>query len=443
MIYQNNRVAVCDQIFHDAGQSGNVGRMKANGRLVKYIEYARGTVPDGAGQLHPLTFSCGEGRSGPVKRQISKSQIQQPSGGVPKGLADALSHRPHLFRKRCRDGFHPFCQAGKRHPAGLIQRDSLQLWSTGRIGKAGASAIWTGVLLQKFLYPFHPLLVFYLGQGILHRINCIEKCKVQLCSLVRAFRILRTVENVLFLRGAVVDDILFLLCQIPEGYIGTDAHGPADVCHQRPHKRVPWSNSALINGQRVVRYKRVSVYRAHDPGSVTGSTGTLTVKCQLLCRRSIEFHAAFRADQRPLCGNGKCGGQIVTVWASVAGQPGIHKTQDVEQLGSGAEGAADTRNTRALPKRQCSRDIEYLIRLSFCSLCHTTSGIGGECFQITAGALRVQNSEGQRRLPGAGYTGDADDLVQGNINVYIFQIVHTCAADFDFIDHEQILLLFH
>ena len=37
------------------------------------------------------------------------------------------------------------------------------------------------------------------------------------------------------------------------------------------------------------------------------------------------------------------------------------------------------------------------------------------------------------------YAGHADDLAQGDIHVYIFQIVHPRAADLDMIDHLPVL----
>ena len=54
---------------------------------------------------------------------------------------------------------------------------------------------------------------------------------------------------------------------------------------------------------------------------------------------------------------------------------------------------------------------------------HPPSRVGGQGLQIAPGALGVQDAQGQRGLPGTGYPGDGDDLIEGNIHVDIFQVV--------------------
>ena len=82
-----------------------------------------------------------------------------------------------------------------------------------------------------------------------------------------------------------------------------------------------------------------------------------------------------------------------------------------------------------------SRHIEHLIHLCPCRLGHSSPGIGGQRVQITAGALGVQDAQGKGGFSGAGHAGNGDDLVEGNLDIDIFQVMDLCAADQDVIDH--------
>ena len=84
----------------------------------------------------------------------------------------------------------------------------------------------------------------------------------------------------LFFSRAVVDDGLFFFSQFPEWNICPHTHGPADVGHQRPHKRIPGSNGSLVNGQGLVRYKGRAVYILYHSCTPAGAAGSLAVKGQ-------------------------------------------------------------------------------------------------------------------------------------------------------------------
>ena len=85
------------------------------------------------------------------------------------------------------------------------------------------------VLFQKLLDALHALLVLDLGKGIFHGIDGVKVGKVQLSRLIGVFGV---VENVLLLRRAMVDDVLFPLRQVAKRHVRAHAHLPADVRHQ-------------------------------------------------------------------------------------------------------------------------------------------------------------------------------------------------------------------
>ena len=62
-------------------------------------------------------------------------------------------------------------------------------------------------------------------------------------------------------------------------------------------------------------------------------------------------------------------------------------------------------------------------------------GIGRQRLDITALALGVDGIEGQRALARAGQAGDDNQLVTGQIEVDVLQVVGTGAADADKVHH--------
>ena len=89
--------------------------------------------------------------------------------------------------------------------------------------------VGAGLFLEKFFDALHALFVLDLGEGVFDGVDGIEVGEIQLARLVG---ILVVVEDVLLLRGAVKDDVLFLFGQVAERYIRAHAHLAADVGHQ-------------------------------------------------------------------------------------------------------------------------------------------------------------------------------------------------------------------
>ena len=219
------------------------------------------------------------------------------------------------------------------------------------------------------------------------------------------------VEDVLFHRGAVVDDGFLLVRQIPEGDVGAHPHRPADVGHQRPHEAVPRGYRSLVDGQGVVRHQGGPVHRPDHAGAAAGAAGPLAVEGQFFRAGGVETGPALRAGQRLPGRHGQGRGRIVPVWAAMAGQAGVHQPQVVEQLRPRAERAADSRHAGSLVKRQRGRDVQHLIHICPGRLRHPAARVGGQGLQIPPGALGIQNPQRQGGFSGAGDAGDAYDLI--------------------------------
>ena len=282
------------------------------------------------------------------------------------------------------------------------------------------------VLFQKLFHPLHAFLVLDLGKRVFHSIDGVEVGEVQFSCLIAVFGV---VENVLFLRRTVIDNVLFPVRQFPEGDVGANAHFPAHVRHQGPHQAVPGGDGAFVNAERIVRNQRVQVHPADAAGAAAFGAGALGIEGQLFGGGSAEAHPAFGADQLFPGGHQQRRGNIVPVGTAMAGKPGIHEPQAVQQLRTCAEGAADAGDAGPLMQGQCGRHIEDLVHGGVSRLSHPAAGIGGQSFQIPAGSFRIEDPQGQRGFPGPGHTGNAYNPVQGNIHIDIFQVVYPRSPD--------------
>lgn len=89
------------------------------------------------------------------------------------------------------------------------------------------------------------------------------------------------------------------------------------------------------------------------------------------------------------------------------------------------------RHGRALAQRDGSRYVQHLVNLGACRLADAAACVGGERFQVAAASLRIQHAQRKRALAGPGNAGDADHLMQWDVDVDVLQVVDACAAHLD------------
>ena len=415
--------------------------MQANGGLIQHIEDTAGAVAHRPGQLHPLPLPGGEGGGRPVQGQIVQPQLHEAPGRVPEGFTDPLRHGAHLLRQGGGDPVHPDREIRQGHGAGLVQGDAPEPGRPGGLRQAGAAAFGADALLQKLLHPLHALLVLHLGEGVFHGVGGVEVGEIH---VPRGAAGLVLVDDVLLHRGAVKDDVPLLLGEILEGHVGAHAHLPGDVLHQGPHQGLPGGHGALVDAEGFVRHQGSLVHGADDAGAVAALAGTLAVEGQLLRPGSVELLPADGAGEGPLRRHVHGRGNGMPVGAAMAGKTGVHEAQAVEKLRAGAEGAADAGDPGPLVQGQGRGHIEHFLHLRPGGLGHAPPGIGGEGLQITPGTLGIEDAQGQGGFAAAGDPGDADELVEGDVHIDVFQVMHSRAADFDplgcgllFVFHER------
>ena len=78
MIDDDNRIAVCLQVIHDAEQSFEIEGMQTNGRFIKNIEHTGCAVAHSSCKLYPLSFTGRQCRGSTVERKIAKAKVHQP-----------------------------------------------------------------------------------------------------------------------------------------------------------------------------------------------------------------------------------------------------------------------------------------------------------------------------------------------------------------------------
>ena len=286
--------------------------------------------------------------------------------------------------------------------------------------------------LEEALDALHARFVLDLGEGVLDGADGGEVGEVQLGEVVA---LLGAVEDVLLLGGSVVDDGLLLGREVTEGDVGAHAHGAADVGHQRPHQGVPRGDGALVDGEALVGDEGGAVDRADLAGALAAGARAAAVEGEVLRARRLKGDAADGTDERALGGDVQRGGDGVAVGAAVLGQAREHQAQAVEQLRAGAEGGADARDAGALAQGERGGDVERLVDLGAGGLGQAAAGVGGERLEVAAGALRIEDAEGQRALAAAGDPRHGDDFAQGDRDVDVLEVVDARPADFHCADH--------
>ena len=243
--------------------------------------------------------------------------------------------------------------------------------------------------------------------------------------------VLGHVEDMALLHGPVQHDFLLVVGEVAIGHVDAHAHFLGDLRHERPHELAPGSYRALFERERVIGDERRLVDFAHDARTSAGGAGARAVEGEVLGARTIERLVADRAFEWLFGSHVEAGRHVMAVRTFVAAQAREHEAQVVEQFGGGSEGGMHPGRGRALAQRDGSRYVQDLIHLCACGLADAAARVSGKRLEIATTALRVQHAQGQRALSRSGYAGDADHLVQWDVDVDVLQVVDACTTHFD------------
>ena len=133
---------------------------------------------------------------------------------------------------------------------------------------------------------------------------------------------------------------------------------------------------------------------------------------------------------RRLARHGPAAGRAVRV-----ADAGIQKAQVVVDLGDGTDGRTRVAGGRFLVDGDGGREALDEIDVGLVHLAQELAGVGGEGLDVAALALGVDRVEGQGGLPRARETGEDDQLVPGQVEGYIAEVVLARTANDETIGH--------
>ena len=117
--------------------------------------------------------------------------------------------------------------------------------------------------------------------------------------------------------------------------------------------------------------------------------------------------------------------------------PGPEQAEIVINFRHGAHGGAGVFGGGFLVDGDGGREALDIVHVRLVHLSQEHSGVGAEAFHIAALPLGINGVKGQAGLAAAGKTGDYHQLVSGNLQIDVFQVVLPGAFDEYFILHSQ------
>ena len=133
VVDDQHRVAVGQQIPHDAQKPVDVGRMQADAGLVEDVEHPGGAVAHGAGELDALALPGGQGRRCAIQRQVPQAELEQAAGGDGQLVDDLAGHGDEFVRHGPRYPGGPFDEVGQGEAAGLVQAEAAHRGGARRL----------------------------------------------------------------------------------------------------------------------------------------------------------------------------------------------------------------------------------------------------------------------------------------------------------------------
>ena len=113
--------------------------------------------------------------------------------------------------------------------------------------------------------------------------------------------------------------------------------------------------------------------------------------------------------------------------------PRVEQAQVVVDLRDRADGRARVPRRRLLVDRDRRREPVDRVHVRLLHHLEELPRVGGERLDVAALPLRVDRVEGKARLPGAGQPGDADQLVPGQPDGDVLEVVLPRAVDYELV----------
>ena len=103
---------------------------------------------------------------------------------------------------------------------------------------------------------------------------------------------------------------------------------------------------------------------------------------------------------------------------------GVEETEEVIDLRDGPDGAPGVFVGRFLFDRDNGTKAGYFVDVGSFHIADELPGVGAEAFHIAALSFRVDGIEGERGFTASADTGNDHQLIFGDTDVYVLEIVH-------------------
>ncbi len=123
--------------------------------------------------------------------------------------------------------------------------------------------------------------------------------------------------------------------------------------------------------------------------------------------------------------------RVAVVRAARAADPGVQQAQIVVDLGDRADGRTRVVRGRLLLDRDRRGQALDVVQVRLFHHAEELAGIGRQRLHVTTLAFRVNGVERQRGLARAGQAGDDNELVAGQVEIDVLEVVRPRAADAD------------
>ncbi len=258
----------------------DVGRMQADGGFVEDVEHSGGLVAHGAGELNPLPLTGGQRGTGPVQAEITQAEFDEPLRHLEQLRDDRGRHRAHVAGQGVDDRWRPgdYVVEGLRRRLGEV--DAGDLGGQGPLAEPGAVARRTRAGVNELVDPVDAALAGGLVERLLHREAGVAVGEVDLEQLPA----LRRHRDAVLLRGAVQDDVAFLVGEIAVRHVGAHAELADHLRHDGQPHHLPRGHRAVGDRPRGIGNQQGVVDFPHDTQAAARRTGPVGVEGERLRR---------------------------------------------------------------------------------------------------------------------------------------------------------------
>ena len=443
----DHRVAQIAQAKERVQQAPVVPLVEPDGRLVQDVEDADQARADLRGQADALALPAGERGRRPVQGQVVQADVNEEAEAFPDLFQDAVRDELLAFGELQlleESGGLPDRQPRDRRNGLPIDQDR-QAFGLQPVALAdGAERQRSVVLVLVFIVLLEPRAALgrLVAESVAARAGAVRAVEGEEAG--RQFRIAEAAPHAGQLLAV---QKIFLSIEVDPHQAMRLLERDLQRIRQPPHRRLVVLEDDTVHDDldRVLLLLvqrdlvREVVRLAVDPRADESAAARILKFLAVLAlavpdnrRQDRELRTQRQRHQRVhhlLNGLGR--DRIAALGAVRAADAGKEQPEVVVDLGDGAHGGAGIARGGLLLDGDGRRQPFDGVHVRLVHLLKKLAGVGREGLDVAALALGVDRVEGERRFAGAGQPGDHDELVAGDRQVEVLEIVLPRALDDD------------